>query len=61
MAQEWELSVSVEIDDPVVSVTCTNTLKDFVANTWTRPFEHVQLVLADLSEEVKQALGFAEE
>lgn len=61
MSETWELSIEVEVDGDFVTTSCSNTQHNLGDPTWDRDYDPVQLSLSELSDAIKEALGFAEE
>ena len=55
MSETWELEIGVNVDDPIVTLSCRRTRS---ASSWIKPYERVEIRLENLSEDVKEALGF---
>jgi len=58
MSEKWELSIEVEMGDPTVTMICKKTRRD--TTTWVESYQEVQLSLASLSTEIKEALAISE-
>jgi hypothetical protein len=59
MSEKWELSIEVEVRTPEVIMKCTRTRRDPVGG-WIRAYDDKTIKLNKLSDDIRQALAFAD-